>query len=333
MSSKIVKRIAINGMGRIGRAALKVILETPELSLVAVNDIAPIENIQYLLQFDSVHGVYDKEVTSGDDYLNVDGTKIKFFQKRNPEELPWAELNIDTVIESTGIFTKYEDSKKHITAGANTVVLSGPSKSPEVPTVVHGVNSKDGQAHIFSCASCTTNNISPVIEILGRRVGIKKAIMTTIHAATSSNSVVDSPSKGNPRMGRSAINNIIPTTTGAAIATTKAMPEYVGKFDGMAVRVPVANGSLSDITLVTERKVTVEEINRILQEEAATPRYENVFKATFDPLVSTDIIKSPFASIADLSLTKVVDGDLLKVLAWYDNEWGFTNQMIRQILE
>lgn len=333
MASKIVKRIAINGMGRIGRAALKVILETPELELVAVNDIAPIENIQYLLQFDSVHGPYEKEVNSGEGYLHVDGLEIKFFQERNPEELPWGELNIDTVIESTGIFTKYEDSKKHITAGAKTVVLSGPSKSPEVPTVVHGVNSGDGEAHIFSCASCTTNNISPVIEILGRRVGIKKAIMTTIHAATSSNSVVDSPSEGNPRMGRSAINNIIPTTTGAAIATTKAMPEYVGKFDGMAVRVPLATGSLSDITLVTERNVTVEEINTILQEEAMTPRYERVFKATFDPLVSTDIIKSPFASIADLSLTKVVDGDLLKILAWYDNEWGFTNQMIRQILK
>lgn len=332
MTNKIVKRIAINGMGRIGRAALKIVLETPELELVAVNDIAPIENITYLLQFDSVHGVYEKEVSSSDNHIHVGGKKIQFFQKRNPKELPWKKLSIDTVIESTGMFTNYEDAKKHLAAGAKTVVLSGPSKSPEVPTVVHGVNNKDGEAHIFSCASCTTNNISPVIEILGRRVGIKKAIMTTIHAATSSNSVVDSPSKSNPRMGRSSLNNIIPTTTGAAIATTKAMPEYQGKFDGMAVRVPVATGSLSDITLVTERKVSVAEINKILQEEAATLRYKKVFNATYAPLVSTDIIKSPFAAIADLSLTKVVDGDLLKVLAWYDNEWGFTNQMIRQIL-
>lgn len=333
MANESVKKIAINGMGRIGRAALKIILDTPELELVAVNDIAPLENIQYLLQYDSVHGSYEKEVTFSKDFLTVGGLDIKFYQERNPENLPWGELNIDTVIESTGMFTQYEDAKKHISAGAKTVVLSGPTKSPEIPTVVHGVNNSDGKTHIFSCASCTTNNISPVIEILGRRVGIKKAIMTTIHAATSSNSVVDSPSKGNPRMGRSSLNNIIPTTTGAAIATTKAMPEYQNKFDGMAVRVPVATGSLSDITLVTERTVTVDEINKILQEEADTPTYKKVFKATYDPLVSSDIIKSPFASIADLSLTKVVDGDLLKVLAWYDNEWGFTNQMIRQILE
>ncbi|GAB5474984.1 MAG: type I glyceraldehyde-3-phosphate dehydrogenase [Maribacter sp.] len=333
MASKIVKRVAINGMGRIGRASLKIILETPELELVAVNDIAPIENIAYLLQFDSVHGEYDKEIRIEDGSLNVGGVPLQYLQERNPEELPWDKLHIDTVIESTGIFTTYEDAKKHILAGAKNVVLSGPSKSAEVPTVVHGVNTEDGETHIFSCASCTTNNISPIIEILGRRIGIKKAIMTTIHAATSSNSTVDSPSKSNPRMGRSAINNIIPTTTGAAIATTKAMPEFKGKFDGMAVRVPVATGSLSDMTILTERPVTVDEVNKILVEEAATPRYRKVLKATFDPLVSTDIIKSPYASIADLSLTKVVDGDLLKVLAWYDNEWGFTNQMIRQILE
>lgn len=333
MENKIVKRVAINGMGRIGRASLKIILETPELELVAVNDIAPIENIAYLLQFDSVHGEYDKDIRIADEFLKVGDVAIRYLQERNPEALPWESLHIDTVIESTGIFTSYEDAKKHILAGAKNVVLSGPSKSAEVPTVVHGVNTEDGETHIFSCASCTTNNISPIIEILGRRVGIKKAIMTTIHAATSSNSTVDSPSKGNPRMGRSAINNIIPTTTGAAIATTKAMPEFKGRFDGMAVRVPVATGSLSDMTILTERAVTVDEINQILLEEAATPRYQKVLKATYDPLVSTDIIKSPYAAIADLSLTKVVDGDLLKVLAWYDNEWGFTNQMIRQILE
>ena len=327
-----MKRIAINGMGRIGRAALKIILETPELELVAVNDIALIDNIQYLLQYDSVHGVYNKEVITAGDHMQVGGHKIKFLNERDPLKLPWKALNIDVVIESTGIFTEYEDAKKHIKAGAKTVVLSGPSKSAEVPTVVHGVNSKDGEAHIFSCASCTTNNISPVIEIIGRRIGIKKAIMTTIHAATSSNSAVDSPSAKNPRMGRSVINNIIPTTTGAAKATTKALPEYQNKFDGMAVRVPIATGSLSDITIVTERPVTVEEVNKILEEEANTPRYKKVLKATFEPLVSTDIIKSPYAAVADLSLTKVVDGDLLKVLAWYDNEWGFTNQMIRQIL-
>lgn len=327
-----MKKIAINGMGRIGRAALKIILDTPELEIVAVNDIASIENISYLLQYDSVHGTYEKDVSFEEGYLIVDGKKVRFLSERNPEDLPWKALDIDVVIESTGIFTNYEDSEKHIKAGAKVVALSGPSKSPEIPTVVHGVNTKDGKTHVFSCASCTTNNISPIIEIIGRRIGIEKAIMTTVHAGTSSNSIVDAPQKKNVRMGRSAINNLIPTTTGAAIATTKAMPEYAGKFDGMAIRVPVAVGSLSDITLVTSNKVTVEQINDILEEEANTERYNEVLKATYDPLVSTDIIKSPYGSIADLSLTKVVDGDLVKILAWYDNEWGFTNQLIRQIL-
>ncbi len=327
-----MKRIAINGMGRIGRAALKIIIETPELELVAVNDIASIENIAYLLKYDSVHGIFEADIKTGNKEIIVNGKSIVFTNERDPEKLPWKALSIDIVIESTGIFTKYEDSQKHITAGAKTVVLSGPSKSPEVPTVVHGVNTEDGNTHIFSCASCTTNNISPIIEIIGRRIGIQKAIMTTIHANTSSNNTVDMPSESNNRMGRSGMNNLIPTTTGAAIATTKAMPEYQGKFDGMAVRVPIAVGSISDITLVTDKKVTVDEINKIIEEEAETPRYKDVLKASYEQLVSTDIIKSPYGSIADLSLTKVVDGDLVKVLTWYDNEWGFTNQLVRQIL-
>ncbi|WP_394750204.1 type I glyceraldehyde-3-phosphate dehydrogenase [Spongiimicrobium salis] len=327
-----MKRIAINGMGRIGRTSLKVILDTPGLELVAVNDIASLENISYLLQYDSVHGKYEKSVSMEEGKLVVDGKAILFLNEYKPEDLPWSELNIDVVIESTGVFTNYNDADRHITAGAKTVVLSGPSKSPEIPTVVHGVNTEDGSTRIFSCASCTTNNISPVMEILGRRIGVEKAIMTTIHADTSSNTIVDSPSKKNFRMGRSGLNNLIPTTTGAAIATTKALPEYQGKFDGMAVRVPLAVGSISDITIVTSREVTVEEVNNILEEEAATERYSKVLATTYDPLVSSDIIKSPYGAIADLSLTKVVDGTLLKVLTWYDNEWGFTNQMIRQIL-
>ncbi|MFT4666233.1 MAG: glyceraldehyde 3-phosphate dehydrogenase [Polaribacter sp.] len=327
-----MKRIAINGMGRIGRASLKIILDTPDLELVAVNDVASIDNIAYLIKHDSVHGTYEKGIKIGKDQLIVGEHRIPFFSERDPEKLPWGELNVDIVIESTGVFTKQEDAEKHINAGAKTVVLSGPSQSPDVPTVVHGVNSEDGQTRIFSCASCTTNNISPIIEILGRRIGIKKAIMTTIHADTASNKTVDGPSEKNFRMGRSGLNNIIPTTTGAATATTRALPQYAGKFDGMAIRVPVAVGSLSDITIVTERPTSVKEVNEILTEEAATERYRNVLDVTNDPIVSSDIIKSPFAAIADLDMTKVVDGDLLKVLAWYDNEWGFTNQMIRQII-
>lgn len=327
-----MKKIAINGMGRIGRASLKIIIDTPELELVAVNDIASVDDIAYLLKYDSAHGLYEKEVKVEEDKLMIDGREITFLSERNPTDLPWKDLGVEIVIESTGVFTKEEDAKKHVEAGAEIVVISGPSQSGGVPTVVHGVNSEDGQTQIFSCASCTTNNISPVIEILGRRIGIEKAIMTTIHANTSSNSVVDAPAK-RTRMGRSGLNNIIPASTGAATATTKALPMYKGRFDGMAVRVPVPIGSLSDITLLTSRKTTVEELNNILEEEAKSSRYQNVIRATYDPIVSSDIIKDPHAAVLDLDMTKVVDGDLVKILAWYDNEWGFANQMIRQILE
>ncbi len=327
-----MKKIAINGLGRIGRAALKIIAAYKDFQIVAVNDIAPIDNIAYLLKYDSVHGIFTKEVTADNNTIFFDGNPIPYFSEKDPEKLPWHEFEVDVVIESTGLFTREEDAQKHINAGAKIVAISGPTSSGSVPTVVHGVNSKDGKTNIFSCASCTTNNISPVIEILGRRIGVKKAIMTTIHANTASNKMVDAPS-GKTRMGRSGINNMIPTTTGAATATTKALPQYTGKFDGMAIRVPIAVGSASDITIVSARQTSIEEINQILTEEASTPRYKDVISVTNDPIVSSDIIKSPYAAIIDLEMTKVVDGDLLKVLAWYDNEWGFTNQMIRQILE
>ncbi len=327
-----MKRIAINGMGRIGRAALKVILNSPNLDLVAVNDIVPVENIAYLIKYDSVYGIYEKQVTHDANDLIVDGKKIQYNSVRNPEELPWKESNIDVVIECTGLFTASEDARKHITAGAKTVIISAPTKSGDIPTVVHGVNSEDGKTTVFSCASCTTNNISPVVEILGRRIGIKKAIMTTIHAYTASQSIVDGPSKKNLRMGRAGAANIVPTTTGAAIATTKALPEYAGKFDGVALRVPIPVGSISDLTFITQRIVTVEEINAIFKEEAESTRYKNILATTNEPLVSSDIVKSTYASTVDLGMTRVVDGDLLKVMTWYDNEWGFTNQMIRQIL-
>jgi len=327
-----MKKIAINGMGRIGRASLKIILDHPELELVGVNDIAPIDNIAYLLKYDTVHGVYEKEVNVKEGILEVGRKQIPFLNERNPANLPWKALGAHTVIESTGFFTKEEDAQMHVDAGAKVVVISGPTSSGGVPTVVHGVNTKDGSSTIFSCASCTTNNISPIIEILGRSIGIKKAIMTTIHANTSSNTMVDAPAK-KTRMGRSGLNNLIPTTTGAATATTKALPEYAGRFDGMAIRVPIAVGSVSDITIVTDKKTSVSEINEILTKEAASARYNNVIRVSNDPIVSSDIIKDPHAAIIDLEMTKVVDGDLIKVLAWYDNEWGFANQMIRQLLE
>lgn len=325
-----MKRIAINGMGRIGRASLKLILDSPILELVAVNDIAPIDNIAYLIKYDSSHGVYPEKISFKDTTLRIGSHDIQFFNQRNPEKLPWKNLQVDVVLECTGVLTLEEEAIKHLEAGAKKVVISGPSKSPTIPTIVHGVNSEKGLASVISAASCTTNNISPIVEILGRRIGIKKAIMTTIHANTATNTTVDLPSSNN-RMGRSGINNIIPTTTGAATATTKALPQYQGKFDGISVRVPVTVGSLSDITMILEKQTTVDEVNKILEEEALSPRYHTILRTTYDAIVSSDIIKDPHASIADLSMTKLVDGDLLKVLTWYDNEWGFANQLIRQI--
>lgn len=327
----MLKRIAINGFGRIGRAALKVIMETQELEMIAVNDLMHVENAAYVLRHDSVYGKYDKEVSIHGDHLHVGEKKIQYLSQKNPGDLPWKDLNIDVVIESTGFFTNREDAEKHISAGAKTVVISGPTKSKDTPTVVHGVNTQDGKVAIFSCASCTTNNISPIIEILGRRIGIKKAILNTTHAYTASQSLVDGPSRKEPRMGRAAGINLAPAHTGAAIATTKALPQYAGKFDGVAVRTPVVAGSISDVTFIASRVTSAEEINKILKEESGTERYREVLSVTDEPLVSTDIIKNPYAAIVDMEMTRVVDGDLVKVMAWYDNEWGFTNQMIRQI--
>ena len=327
-----MKKIAINGFGRIGRASLKVIMDTHGLEIVAVNDLLTIENAAYLLKYDSVYGIYDKEVIVDGSYLKVGDKRISYLSIKNPAELPWKDLGIDTVIESTGLFTNREDAEKHIHAGAKQVVISGPTKSIDTPTVVHGVNTKDGKVAIFSCASCTTNNIGPVIEIIGRRIGIKKAILNTVHAYTASQSLVDGPSKKKPRMGRAAAMNLVPAATGAAIATIKTLPQYEGKFDGIAIRTPVVVGSISDITFVAERTTSAEEINDILKEEAATDRYKKVVAVSNEPLVSTDIIQNAFAAIIDLEMTRVVDGDLCKIMAWYDNEWGFTNQMIRQII-
>lgn len=326
-----MKRIAINGFGRIGRAALKVILKAPGLEVAAVNDLMSIENAAYLFKYDSVYGVYEGEVSFEGNHLLVDDKKILFLSWKDPEQLPWKGLEIDVVIESTGLFTKKEDAEKHIYAGAKYVVISAPTKSKDTPTVLHGVNSLEGKTSIFSCASCTTNNIGPVLEIIDRRIGIKKAILNTIHAYTSSQSLIDAPVKRDLRMGRSAAVNLVPTSTGAAIAVTKILPQLEGKFDGIAIRTPVPVGSISDITVVTGRNTTTEEVNKILEEEAKTDRYKQVLAVSNEPLVSSDILQSAFASIVDLKMTRVVGGDLVKIMAWYDNEWGFTNQMIREV--
>jgi len=326
-----MKKIAINGFGRIGRAALKIIMETPGLEVVAINDLMSIDNAAYLLRYDSVYGKYKNEVIVSGGHLQIGDKKILFISEKDPGKLPWKHLNIDVVIESTGVFTKREDAEKHIHSGAKTVVLSGPTKSNNTPTVIYGVNTADGNTSVFSCASCTTNNVGPVLEIVSRRIGIKKAILNTIHAYTASQSLVDAPSKREPRMGRAAGINLAPARTGAAIATTKALPELEGRFDGVAVRTPVVVGSISDITFLAARNTSAKEINDVLTEESKTDRYKLVLAVSDEPLVSTDIIQSPFASIVDLNMTRAVNGDLVKIMAWYDNEWGFTNQMVRQI--
>lgn len=328
-----MKKIAINGFGRIGRAALKIILDTPGLEVVAVNDLMSPENAVYLLKHDSIYGNYENEVTILASHLQIKDKKIKFLSEKDPAQLPWKKLDIDIVIESSGLFTNREDAEKHIYAGAKYVVISAPTKSKDTPTVIHGVNTHDGKTSVFSCASCTTNNIAPIIEVLDRRIGIKKAILNTVHAYTASQALVDSPSNKKFRMGRAAAVNLVPASTGAAIATIKALPQMEGKFDGVAIRTPVPVSSISDITFLAVRNTSAEEINNILLEESKTDRYKFVLSVSKEPLVSSDIVQSPFASVVDLEMTRVVDGDLVKIMAWYDNEWGFTNQMVRLILE
>jgi len=248
-----------------------------------------------------------------------------------PADLPWRDLGVDLVFEATGAFRRREQLEDHVRAGARFVLLSAPSDSGDIETIVHGANAPASDATIISCASCTTNCITPIVEIVGRRVGIVKAIMTTVHAYTSSQSIVDGPSK-HKRRGRAGAANLVPAATGAALATTRALPEFAGRFDGVAVRAPIVVGSIADMTFLTSRRTSVEEVNAILVEESESKRYSGVVGVTRDPLVSSDIIGDSRASVVDLDLTKVVDGDLVKVMSWYDNEWGYANQMVREAL-
>jgi glyceraldehyde 3-phosphate dehydrogenase len=255
---------------------------------------------------------------------------VAYLSERDPEQLPWADLEVDLVLECTGLFTEREDAEKHVRAGARWVVLSGPTKSPDVPTIIHGVNRPDGETQIISCASCTTNNITPLVEILDRHFGVQKALLTTVHAYTATQALVDSPGAAKDlRRGRAAAQNFVPSSTGAATATAKALPAMQGRFDGVSVRGPVVVGSLSDVVFVLERDTTSEEVNDIFRREATTDRYQGVLGVAEDPLVSGDIVMDPRASIVQLDLTRVVGGNLVKVMSWYDNEWGFTSQMVQ----
>lgn len=331
-------RVAINGFGRIGRTFFRSSFGHPDIEIVAINDLGSLENLAYLLTYDSVYGRSPFTVEVKDGALVVDGKKIAFVQEREPEKLPWKDMDIDVVVESTGFFTSYAGSKKHLTAGAKKVVISAPVKDePEAAgvtgaTVLMGVNDNVlSTCQISSNASCTTNATSPLIAILKETIGIEKAILNTVHAYTATQALVDGPSKGDMRKGRAAALNIIPSSTGAAVATTQAHTELAGKFDGVAMRVPVPVGSLVDVTFIASRDTTVEEINAAFLKAAADPRWKNIFTATDEPLVSSDIIGSRVGSIADLSFTRVVDGNLVKVFAWYDNETSYTQTLVEHV--
>lgn len=325
-------KIAINGLGRIGRAAFKILEDTDGVEVAAVNDLVGAENLAYLLNHDTVYGRYDRKVTADDDALAVDGRRIPLHTERDPGELPWGDLGIDLVLECTGAFRHQEQLARHVAAGARFVVLSAPASGADAPpTVVHGVNSAPEGQQIVSCASCTTNCITPVMEVMSRRIGVERAVMTTVHAYTATQQLVDGPDK-DFRRGRAGAANMLPASTGAARATTKALPDLAGRFDGIAVRVPVPVGSLADITIVTSRATLPEEINEAFREEAATARYRDVLGISDEPLVSSDIVGDTRASVIDAASTSVVDGTLAKIMSWYDNEMGFTHQMIREAL-
>ena len=329
-----VTRIAINGFGRIGRSAFKIARERKDIEIVAINDLTDTNTLAYLLKHDSNYGDYGREVTADERSLIIDGQAVKVLAEKDPSALPWAELGIDTVIESTGFFTDKEGASKHLEAGAKRVVISGPTKSDGVDTIVLGANDdrvKD-VTPIVSNASCTTNSLGAVMAILDAEFGVEKSMLTTIHSYTASQRLQDAPSK-DLREGRNAAENIVPTTTGAAIAVTKTLPQLMGKFDGLSVRVPTPVVSLSDVTALVRRSVTVEEINEAFRKAAKENFYQGILAVSEEPLVSRDFIGNPHSGIVDLPLTKVVDGNLIKVMVWYDNEWGYSNRLVELVAD
>ncbi len=334
--------IAINGAGRIGRAFLKLAVQEPSVQVVAINDLADIENIAYLMKYDSAYGRSNLDITvdKENSTFTINGKVVKYISEKDPANLPWKEHNVDIVLESTGLFTSYEKAGAHLKAGAKRVVLSAPAKddpTPEFPgaTVLMGANEhlfKDANICITSNASCTTNAASPLIHILHESIGIEKALLNTTHAYTASQSLVDGPNKKDWREGRAAAMNMSPSSTGAAIATTKVVTDLAGKFDGISIRVPVIAGSICDITFISKRPTTKEEVNMLLTEASKDARWKGVFDVTNEDLVSRDIIGNPHASIADLKMTRVADGTLVKVLAWYDNEAGYTHTLLLHVI-
>jgi glyceraldehyde 3-phosphate dehydrogenase len=329
--------VAINGFGRIGRAFLKLAWNRPEITVVAVNDLGSLESLAYLLRHDTVYRNWEHEVVIDGTDLVIDGKRVKFVSEKDTKKLPWKDLNVDVVVESTGLFTAYEKAKFHLDCGAKKVVITAPSKgdgSFPGETILLGVNEdKFGTCAITSNASCTTNAASPLIGILSEAIGIEKAILNTVHGYTASQALVDGPSKKDLREGRAAAQNIVPSSTGAAIAVTKAYPELTDLFDGISIRVPVPAGSIVDITFIAKRPTTAQEVNDILRTAATSAQWSGVFSVTDEPLVSSDILGSKYASIADLEMTRVVGGNLVKVMGWYDNEMGYTHTLVEHVIK
>ncbi len=339
--------VAINGLGRIGRAFLKLAVKNPNIKIVGANDLGDLENIAYLLKYDSAYGRFAGDIQVGDGKLIIDGQEIKFTQEKDPARLPWAELAVDVVLESTGVFETFAKAKAHLGAGARKVVISAPVKD-EPPVGVPGgtflININDEKLAdqvMTSNGSCTTNCAAPLIKIMDETVGVEKALLNTTHGYTATQKLVDVADTKDWRRGRAGAINLIPSTTGAAIAVGQVIPSMQGKFDGIAVRVPVITGSMIDITFIAKKNTTVEEVNAAFEKAAADPKWQKTFSATREPLVSSDILGSRFASIADLSYTKVVGdsseglgaGNLVKVMAWYDNEAGYTNTLVEHVIK
>ena len=327
-------RIAINGFGRIGRIFFRCAFGNPELEFVAVNDLGSPENMAYLLKYDTVYGNYDKSVEAKNGALIVNGKEIKIFQEKNPALLPWKDLDIDIVVESTGVFDSRDKASAHLDAGAKRVVITAPAKDEVTPTSTPNVGEEFLKLDkITSDASCTTNAVTPVMAVMAISPGVKKAILNTVHAYTATQGLVDGPDKKDDfRRARAAAQNIVPSTTGAALAATKAFPALAGKFDGVSLRVPVACGSIMDFTFISNKPTSAEEINNIFKKAASEKQWQGILAVTEEHLVSSDIIKNPNGSIVDLAMTRVVGGDLVKVLAWYDNEWGYASTLLKHIL-
>lgn len=333
-------KVAINGGGRIGRAFLRVARGRDDIDIVAINDLGNIDNIAYLIKYDTAYGRRFKEVTVSEDKktITVDGDKIAFLSEKEPANLPWKDLGVDVVVESTGFFTSFEKARAHVTAGAKKVVITAPAKdgasAADEGTILMGINCDTLKDMVVtSNASCTTNAGSPVIKILNDTIGIEKAVLNTVHGYTASQSIVDGPNAKDFKEGRAAAMNMVPTSTGAAKAVTKVITELDGKFDGLSIRVPIIAGSIADITFISKRPTTVEEVNSILKKASEDKHWSKTFTITEDPIVSSDILGSEHASIADLGLTRVIDGNLVKVMAWYDNEMGYTHSLVEHVVK